>query len=96
MLIFAETIQKLADREAAKQRQAELVLRYRNAGDEETAQFLDLPAEQQQQLLVRQDFADLNAAVNAGDRAAAEAALSSAIARQRRGTKLTPRQKVRR
>ena len=95
MLISAETIQKLADRAAEQQRQAGQVMHYRNAGDEETARFLDRPAEQQQTLLARQDLADAVAAAHAGDMQGTIAAATSAVQRQMRGARLMPRRKVR-
>lgn len=81
MLIPAETLQKLIDQEAEKQRHADQIARYRIAGDIEVAAFLDRPKAQQQYLLAQQDLRDAADATNAGDRAGVVNALTRAISR---------------
>jgi hypothetical protein len=94
------TLQMLAESAAAQQRQADLVQRYRNAGDEDTARFLDRPAAEQRYLLSRQALRDASLAVDAGDRAGVEAALAEAIRlgikQPRVGVKMPPRRRGRR
>lgn len=94
-MIDAFLIQQLADRAAAQQRQADAFMQHQAAGDMEGAHHLDRPHEQQQRLLALQDISDANEAATRQDEPSTRAAITSAVQRQMRGTRLAPRKKVR-
>ncbi len=67
MLIDAKTIQALAWRAAAQQRQAEQFSAYQRQGNMEAAHFIELPAQQQATAYAHQAIADATDAANVGD-----------------------------
>ncbi len=81
MLIPVETLRVLIDRAVAQQRVQDDYLTAWQTGDKEAAEFLLRPADQQQHLLTRQDYADAADAVHRGDEAGAASALYRAIMR---------------
>ena len=91
----AQSLQRLIDQTAARQRQLERQASYIAVGDVEAARFLDLPADMQQTLLLQQDYQDATDAARAGDQAGARAALASAVNRQLAGARPHPRRRTR-
>jgi hypothetical protein len=81
MLVDVKTIQALAWRAAAQQRQQELFQKYQNAGDMESAHFVELPPEKQQTAYAAQDIQDAVDALHARDVAGFQRGVGSAVQR---------------
>ncbi len=90
-MIDARTLQLMVDLAAARQHQSDDVMRYQNAGDLESARFLDRPLDQQHHLLSRQAARDMGEALDRDDQPAASAAIREMM---RHGTR-QPRQRRR-
>jgi hypothetical protein len=96
MLIPAETLQKLINRQVALDHQAEQFMRYQRLGDIESSHFVELPPEKQQTALARQDIADAVTAARQGDAAGTQRGIASAVNRViYQGAQLAPQRQQR-
>ncbi len=82
MLIPAETLQKLVDRQVALDHQAAQFMEYQLRGDTSALHFAGLPKEQQETLLAREDIAQAVSAAQQGDQAGTQRSIESAVNRQ--------------